>query len=452
MNRCSAFLFILLLANPALAAVFTVGPGGTHASVQAAIAAAIAAPGADEIRIADATFNEVLFFSASNNAGVINISGGWNTTFTAADGQPSVIDAGQVDRVADFSLGSGDLLWMSDLVFRNGHASMGAGLLVQLNGDSSMRIANCEISDNTAEADRAEGAGLRVTATGTSQFELLDSNVTRNHVLCTGDIDCRDGGLGLLASDTAQIAIRRSQFRFNTVEIASGSGLAGGADLSLSDMSSLQFEDNFVIGNTVTATATGAVGVGLAIGGSGAIVVQRNRIRLNTVAASVPTQHFQMSFYQYGDQTSLLSDSVIADGNGKGLYAIVSGGGSPVVRLTNLTVANHPGNGIQFNNTVAGGTATLYNTISVDNGDNAVLSGTIDSANNLLSGSAGFLDATAGKYSLTYGSPAVDAGTNSPPGGLGLTDINGNDRIDNGTVDQGAYELDVDLIFSDGFE
>ncbi|UCC30456.1 MAG: hypothetical protein JSU86_19935 [Phycisphaerales bacterium] len=41
---------------------------------------------------------------------------------------------------------------------------------------------------------------------------------------------------------------------------------------------------------------------------------------------------------------------------------------------------------------------------------------------------------------LLAGSPAINAGTNSPPGGLPATDLDGNPRIMHGIVDMGAYE------------
>ncbi len=44
------------------------------------------------------------------------------------------------------------------------------------------------------------------------------------------------------------------------------------------------------------------------------------------------------------------------------------------------------------------------------------------------------------KYHLTAGSPCINAGNNTPTGGLPNTDIDGQPRVIGGRVDIGAYE------------
>jgi len=60
-----------------------------------------------------------------------------------------------------------------------------------------------------------------------------------------------------------------------------------------------------------------------------------------------------------------------------------------------------------------------------------------------------FVDPAHDNYRLQRSSPAVDAGDNSPPGGIRAIDVEGTPRVV-GVVDLGAYELDT--IFADGFE
>ncbi|HEV7491695.1 MAG TPA: choice-of-anchor Q domain-containing protein [Rhodanobacteraceae bacterium] len=61
-----------------------------------------------------------------------------------------------------------------------------------------------------------------------------------------------------------------------------------------------------------------------------------------------------------------------------------------------------------------------------------------------------FIDAANGNYRLMPGSPARDAGDNSPPGTTRDVDLDGRPRIV-GRVDMGAYEV-IDHIFGDGFD
>ncbi len=51
-----------------------------------------------------------------------------------------------------------------------------------------------------------------------------------------------------------------------------------------------------------------------------------------------------------------------------------------------------------------------------------------------------FVDLLGGDYRLQANSPLADRGTNTPPGGLTLTDLDGKNRVIGGTVDIGAYE------------
>ncbi|RKY16834.1 MAG: hypothetical protein DRP63_04725, partial [Planctomycetota bacterium] len=85
-------------------------------------------------------------------------------------------------------------------------------------------------------------------------------------------------------------------------------------------------------------------------------------------------------------------------------------------------------------------TCTL-NYCCVDNtGYGFAAGGTIDDSNNCIFVDPQFVDAANGDYHLKSTSPCIDAGDNSLlPAGV-TTDLDGNPRIANGTVDIGAYE------------
>lgn len=452
MIRLLTFMVFLGSLSLAHAAVYTVGAGGTHGTIQGAIDAALVAPGSDEIRVAEGTFSEHLDFTPTGSGNFITMSGGWNAGFTAQGSQRSVIDGGSTGRVFNINMGAGDGFSLHHLKIQNGNASVAAGLLITQYDDSVMNIDGCEIVGNTAEDDRAESGGLRATVDGTSQFQLLNSTLSNNHAVCSGDVDCREGGMGLQASNSAQVNISGNVISNNTVTIGSGSVLASGASVSIVDTATLLMEDNQVLNNMVSGTGGGGTGVGLGLSGDGFLTVRRNLVMGNMASLPNPSVVPQVSFFQWGSQASVLSDSVIVQSNVKGLVVSTSGDGAPTVHVTNLTVADNGGTGVQASKNAVGGALNLSNTISVSNGTNVNLSVEVQSTANLVSGSAGFVDAPSGDYRLTMDSPARDAGSNSPPGGLGPTDIDGNGRINAGTVDQGAYEFQSDEVFADSFE
>src|SRR5690242_15407456 len=78
---------------------FTVGPGGTHASIQSAIDAALASGESREIRVAAGTWSERLTIRHAGPAGrLLLLSGGWDKSFLVPlpDVRPTVVDAGRL--------------------------------------------------------------------------------------------------------------------------------------------------------------------------------------------------------------------------------------------------------------------------------------------------------------------------------------------------------------------
>lgn len=94
---CALFA-CLLPASAAFGAVFTVGPGGSHATVQAALNTAVQTAGDDEVRIAVGTYPEALAALVLADER-LDVSGGWNATFDARTEDPTltVIDASTQD-------------------------------------------------------------------------------------------------------------------------------------------------------------------------------------------------------------------------------------------------------------------------------------------------------------------------------------------------------------------
>jgi hypothetical protein len=98
MNRClvgaAGAVLVVLSVGDAGGAIITAGPQGTHATIQAAIDAAMAAPGDDEVRIQSGHWIERVGFTHVIDER-LDVSGGWNADFDLQTQDPSatVIDA-----------------------------------------------------------------------------------------------------------------------------------------------------------------------------------------------------------------------------------------------------------------------------------------------------------------------------------------------------------------------
>jgi parallel beta-helix repeat protein len=145
----------------------------------------------------------------------------------------------------------------------------------------------------------------------------------------------------------------------------------------------------------------------------------------------------------------VMTNCVFSGNTGDGMR--ISNNCTPVV--TNCTFSDNTGHGI-FHAVNVSGNAQVANTIVWGNilggiTDNAatttviysdVQGGELPGAGNI-SSDPQFIDAAGGNLRLQAGSPASDSGDNSAvPVGV-TTDLDGNARIINGTVDMGAYEL-----------
>jgi hypothetical protein len=103
------------------------------------------------------------------------------------------------------------------------------------------------------------------------------------------------------------------------------------------------------------------------------------------------------------------------------------------IALSNLTVTHNGGTGID----VAGG-ASVVNTIAFGNGTDLLLGSGSFAASNLVGVDPLFEPGSL--YRIQAGSPARDAGTNAPPGGLGPRDLDLEARLVGPSVDIGAHE------------
>jgi len=157
---------------------------------------------------------------------------------------------------------------------------------------------------------------------------------------------------------------------------------------------------------------------------------------------------YHVKFSVSGNGILYVSDSVVAGGADIGVLAWSYD--SSTLRLTNLTVFDHADTGVAFRG--FGAESSLYNTIVFAKPTLTDFDGTsVSTGGNLLGIDPLFVEPANWECRLNSGSPALDTGDNAAPGGLGLTDADGNPRVLDGVVDVGAYE-GVATLFEDGFE
>ncbi len=498
----SFFLCLSFSATLVSADVFRVGPAGAHATVQSAFDAAATLGGNHEIRIQQGVFDNGTTSVFVTDDLSVNMSGGWNAAFSEMATDPSLtsLSGGTDSRVLSINagIGSGGTLRLENLTITAGFSEQsgaginlvttgtaiveivnchflenrggfddgsslspfgtainadlnnessllingclfqanisrgssvaGAALELSASQDTSLVVTNCHFVANEARAanDSAGGGGLHLFARNNSSAEISNNTFRDNVVECQNG-SATGGGLSAGASGAVTLEITRNVFFKNTV-ISDGHRTGGGLDVTTSADAQGRFEDNRIQGNRFQGEGSSR-GAGTLLGTAGeSQLVARRNIWLdnsgpeNSNAAQVYISHSSASF--------ILTDSLIADSNQSGLR-----GDGVGMQLTNLTITNNAENGIGVL------IAELDNSIVFGNGTDLLDPTRITGNNNLIGADPFFVDPGNSDYRLLAGSPAINAGNNDPPGGLGAFDLDGEDRIFGPAVDIGAYEF-----------
>ncbi len=446
---------VVLSASSAVcsAAVLTVGDHGTYSTIQAAISTALGAA-STEIRVEQGTYVENIYVGSAFVSEYLEITGGWNATFSArsADASLTVIDGSQLINPV-VSIGSaGASVLVDGFTVTNGTGSIAGGVQVTPSGDGEVTVSNNRIIGNTASAATVPGGagvGFRQTSGG-GRFYLLDNLISGNTVENTGGASSGGGGVKLYAYDASSFVALGNRITDNTCVAPLGTVFGCGANLYHDSTASSAFSSNLVKGNrTETAAGTDVHGAGgyLGLGPIGNILSVRGNLWIdNRDVGSQEGYHVQST--SHGTGTLIASDTVVAGGTDIGVFA--TSYDTSTLRLTNLTVFDHADTGVLFN--AFGAASSLYNTIVFGSPTLTDFNSTVVSTGgNLLGIDPLFVSPASWDCRLRSGSPALDRGDNSPPGGLGPTDADGNPRIIDGTVDIGAFE-GVATLFDDGFE
>ncbi len=449
-----AFAGVLLGASSLCpAAVLTVGIHGTYSTIDAAIDAALGA-GATEIRVEQGTYVENIGFGPGFVSDDIAITGGWNATFStrSSDASLTVIDGGQLDDPVVYIMAGGGSVLVDGFTLTNGTEVIGAGVQARPTGDTEVTISNNRIIGNTSSAPSIPGgAGVYFRQfSGSGRFNLVDNLISGNTVENTGGGSASGGGVELYAHDSSSFTATGNRIMDNTCVAPMAKVYGCGANLYHDSTGTSEFSDNLIKGNrTVTAAGSEVEGAGGShgVGQNGNTFIARRNLWIDNRDMG-SQEGFHVKFHTNQTGTLTASDTVVAGGPevGVGMWSY----DTSTLRLTNMTVFDHPSLGVHFRG--FGAETTLFNTIVFGSPTPIDASGTsVSTGGNLLGIDPKFVSPARWDCRLRTGSPALDSGDNSPPGGLGPSDPDGNPRVIDGVVDIGAYE-GVAAFFEDGFE
>ena len=449
-------MFILVpLAARSQVARKTVGPNGTFGTIQSAVNDCASGVICDVDVQAPYTYSENVIIPSSFAAGSITITGGWNSTFTLRDENPTetTIDGGGIGHVVNVRI-SGGSFTLEGFTIVNGSSYNGAGIQVLPFGasDATVKLANLIIRNNHASGVFSSyGGGVWAELDGSERLEISLCRVFDNTATVTSGTGAAAGaGLHISAGGTATFLVEHSWVEENTASSDTGRKEGAGQFFGVGEGASGEVLDVRVTGNTASGSFASVIGSGgyLYLWGNGQIVVRQSVWGMNSDGTGALAE--QLRLWCQDNSSLLVTDSAVAVGDQKGLDGF--GAGTSKLQLVNLSVVDNALTGIELSE-VSGATVTLHNSIAYGNGTNTALDAGVGIGNNLIGVDPLFVDPGPPifNYHLDVGSPGVDAGNNSPPGGLGLTDLDGRPRVENGTVDIGCYE-GAGLLFYDGFE
>jgi len=323
------------------------------------------------------------------------------------------IASGNADNANDYRVIDG-----SYYIFHDG----GAGMYLSTVG-SNLAIRNCTFSSNTATLGGALYSEF-------SYAGIQNCRFSNNRVYNDSYFPGSGAAIYATASDHG---IANTVFQGN-------SNLGGDGGALLGDGAGFQLNSCLFTGNTALGNGGGVVT------SSPPSTFTNCRFTGNTAGSNGGAV--------YNNSSNAVLTNVAMTGNSatSGGGAFYSANGGPA--LNNVTIAGNTagtaGSGAVY---IASGTPQFSNSIlfggissssytarySLIEGSNAVTNGNLNATG--ITAAQVFTNAAAGDYTVRYGSPVLNRGSNAAiPSGID-TDVLGNARIANGTVDMGAYEL-----------
>lgn len=434
----------IVFPTAVFAAVFTVGAGGSHPTLQAAVDAAVLSPGSDSIRLRSGTLTGSTVLTGNLAGNDLELSGGWDAGFSVQGSGATQLDGANAGTVLRLSVSAGQVQ-LRDLTLQHGLAGgQPAGLDLQAAGTASITLERVSVQQSRTQDSGAACAGISAGDDSVVQWSagLLDDCRNEHPSVAAG------AGLRVLAQERARVEVSGIEVRAARAVAGQTYGTAVYVDaqgLGRVRLESLRIQDAAAQGSTVFGS-----GLALSATDSGEIVATALELNDNQAPAGAASTA-QLAISASAFAVVQIGSTLLRSGPQQGLAASAIGA-SVSVHLRNLTVVGHAGRGLQF---FGSGPVTLHNTIVQGNGLPSALPTGTSSQN--LGADLGlpapvFQSSASGNYRLAAGSPGFDAGLATPPGGLPAIDLDRRVRTLGPAPDIGAYEQPVDVVLRDGFE
>ena len=393
--------------NPQPLTAATIHVPSDQPTIQAAINAA---NDGDTVLVSDGTYTENINFN------------GKAILLTSVNGPATtIIDGGAVDSVVTFRTNEGSGSVINGFTITNGFSNFGK---TNFGDGGGVFIANASpvVRNNVITKNQAcEGLGIFVNGGAPLiQGNTISSNSAAG---CSGGIG--GGGIAVLAQSAPQII--GNVITNNNMTV---SGLNGGG-LSLFAAGSPVIQNNIISNNVQFGIAM--------VNGSTPHIVQNLIVNnlgggLTTSAGGTGAVYLNNTFADNVGQSSFISDFGLAS-------AIGGSFPSDAVIQNNLAIAV-AGQPAIYCSAPLPSAFVANDVFSIGGGsayDPTCTSQTGIQGN--ISSDPLFVDNAVANYHLQPGSPAIDTGNNTVSIGLPATDLDGNPRVVNTTVDMGAFEF-----------
>jgi len=400
-----------LLPVEAASAQTLINVPGDRPTIQSAIDAAAAG---DTVLVAPGTYMEN-----------INFRGKAITVESAQGPEVTIIDGNLAGPVVTFTSGEGLASVLRGFTVQRGDAGSDHGF-----DGGGVRIfgSSPTIEGNTITGNRAcdGGAGIDVDF-GSARIE--GNIITNNSQFgCSGGVG--GGGVSVGGAGQAQI--------IDNVIMGNSWGSSGGG-ITLFAAGSPTIRGNVISGNSANN------------GGGGMWIVNRSDASIvqNVITGNRAGQGGGIYWLVPSEARGpLLVNNSIAGNQGQG-SGIFAAGFDAQAQLFNTVVVGAPGQPAVFCDLFYDPAPPVFRSNNVFSSGAAAYGGTCGDptgTNGNLSADPLFVDAASNDYHLAAGSPSIDAGDNSAPE-LPAVDLDGDRRVMNGIVDQGADEFPASTSF-----